>query len=126
MSAFVRTLGSRTSLKYAPTFATSSQNRQITFRREIMVFSSDTWAHMAGAVRNTALKALYDWERLVIKWSSENEPTGQSLRIRNLLSDIDRVTCLIESDTCDWGWEQVWGDEIEMIGATMNRLGIVG
>jgi hypothetical protein len=91
-----------------------------------MVFSSDTWAHMAGAVRNTSLKALYDWERLVIKWSSENEPAGQSLRIRNLLCDIDRVTYMIENDPCDWGWEETWGEEIVLIGATMNRLGIVG
>jgi len=27
---------------------------------------------------------------------------------------------------CDYGWEEEWGDEIEAIGATMNRMGIVG
>ena len=90
-----------------------------------MIFS-DTWAHMAGAVRSTSLKVLGDWERMVIRWSMKHEPTGLSLRTKNLLDDIDRVTSMIENDPCDYGWEEEWGDEIEAIGATMNRMGIVG
>ena len=90
-----------------------------------MIFT-DTWAHMSGAVRSTSLKVLGDWERMVIRWSMVHEPTGLSLRTKNLLDDIDRVTFMIENDPCDWGWEEEWGDEIEAIGATMNRMGIVG
>ncbi len=90
-----------------------------------MIFS-DTWAHMAGAVKSTSLKVLNDWERLVITWSIEQEPSGLSLRTKNLLDDIDRVTFMIENDSCDWDWEEEWGEEIEMIGNTMNRMGIVG
>jgi hypothetical protein len=33
---------------------------------------------------------------------------------------------MIEDDPCDYGWEEQWGDEIEAIGDTMNRMGIVG
>jgi hypothetical protein len=89
-----------------------------------MIFS-DTWAHMAGAIRSTSLKVLHDWERMVIRWSMKHEPDGLSLRTKNLLDDIDRVTCMIEDDPCDYGWEEQWGEEIELIGDTMNRMGIV-
>ena len=90
-----------------------------------MIFT-DTWAHMAGAVRSTSLKVLHDWERMVIRWSMKHEPDGLSLRTKNLLDDIDRVTSMIEDDPCDYGWEEQWGEEIELIGDTMNRMGIVG
>ncbi len=89
-----------------------------------MIFP-DTWAHMAGAVRSTSLKVLHDWERMVIRWSIKHEPDGLSLRTKNLLDDIDRVTSMIEDDPFDYGWEEQWGEEIEMIGDTMNRMGIV-
>jgi len=42
------------------------------------------------------------------------------------MDDINRVLRMMENDACDYGWDEQWGDEIEMIGDTMNRMGIVG
>lgn len=91
----------------------------------VMIFT-DTWAHIAGAVRSTSLKVLHDWEGIVTRWANDAEPTGYSLRTKNLLDDIDRAAYMIKNDPCDWDWEEEWDDEIEMIGNTMNRMGIVG
>ena len=90
-----------------------------------MIFS-DRWAHIGGVVRQTSIKVLCDWYRMVLRWADENEPTGPALRTHNLMDDINRVLYAIENDPCDYAWDEQWGDEIEMIGDTMNRMGIVG
>ena len=87
---------------------------------------SDSWAHMGGVVRKTSVKVLCDWYRMVLRWSDENEPQGPSLRTHNLMDDINRVLRMMENNPCDYDWDEQWGDEVEMIGDTMNRMGIVG
>ena len=85
---------------------------------------SDSWAHIGSVVRQTSIKVLCDWYRMVLRWSDEYEPSGPSLRTRNLMEDIDRLLYVIENDPFDYGWDHQWGEEIEMIGDTMNRMGI--